>query len=107
MRTAQTFWRYHNKPRALPRRVLSHTPKPGAVAQVRQLMQQAIDAACASGLPRPLFPFTAADVETVYTHKTGVGKGLWFGLIDGRVFNDDGEPDSNDPDLYERANDGT
>ena len=104
MRTVQTFWRYHNKPRSIrPRRVLTHNPKPGTVAHVRQLMRQAIETAIASGLCRPLFPFEAADVAAIYTHKKDEGDGLWFALADGRVFSSSGEPDSRDPDAYEAA----
>lgn len=100
MRRVQTFWRYHNKPRPLSRRLVTQAPKPDSVAHVRQIMQKASDTAIASGLSRPLFPFEAADVETVYTHKHEAGQGLWFGLIDGRVFNSYGEQDSSEPVLY-------
>jgi hypothetical protein len=101
MRTVQTFWRYHNKPRSMrPRRVIASNPDPGTVEHIRHLMKQAADTAIAAGLPRPSFPFNAADVEAIYTHKRDAGDGLWFALIDGRVFRSDGDPDTNDPDAY-------
>ena len=103
MPRVETFWRYHAKPRPLPRvrQVVAHPPPdPGSVAHVRQLMKGITEAATAAGTPRPLFPFEAADVAAVYTHKRDTGDGLWFALHDGRVFRGDGEPDTNDPTAY-------
>jgi hypothetical protein len=108
MRTVHTFWRYHHKPRSVrSRHVLSHTPSPGTVAHIRHLMQRVIDTAMASGLPRPWFPFEASEVEAIYTHQHDTGAGLWFALVDGRVFNCHGDQDRSDPRLYEKADNGT
>lgn len=106
MRPVQTFWRYHQKPRSVRlRHVISHSPSPGTVAHIRHLMQQAVDAAIASGLPRPLFPFEASEVAAIYTRKKDTGDGLWFGLMDGRVFDSAGDAASNNPALYEQDHD--
>jgi hypothetical protein len=59
------------------------------------------------GLPRPLFPFEASEVKAIYAHKRDAGDGLWFALIDGRIFNSHGDQESGDPGLYEKGNDGT
>jgi hypothetical protein len=102
MSKIQTYWRYHEKPSyRRPRHVISHSPTPGTVAYIRHLMKQAIETAIASGLPRPLFPFEAGEVEAIYTRKKDEGDGLWFGLVDGRIFRSDGAQDSSDHDLYE------
>lgn len=105
MRSAPTFWRYHAKPRVTHTRpvVVRPAAAPGSVAYVRQLMQQAKDAADAAGYPRPWYPFEAADVVTIYTSKKDEGEGLWFGLFDGRIFAATGEPSSSDPTAYEAS----
>ena len=64
-------------------------------------MRQAVETALAAGTPRPLFPFEAGDVAAIYTHKRNACDGLWFALIDGRVFDHAGEPDSTNPEDYE------
>jgi hypothetical protein len=46
------------------------------------------------------FPFTADDVQAIYTLKFGddeSGDGLWFRLRDGRMFNGLGQPDKAPP----------
>jgi hypothetical protein len=101
MASGQSYWRYHNKPRSIrARRVIVHSPDPGTVAHIRQLMKMATETAIASGLPRPLFSFEASDV--VETHSMRLGEtGLWFRLHDGRVFSSTGEPAATKASDYE------
>lgn len=49
----------------------------------------------------PCFPFFSAEVLAVHHHKIGEGRGLWFRLRDGRVFNDRGSITDADPALYD------
>lgn len=48
------------------------------------------------------FPFFSVEVQEVHHHKIGEGRGLWFRLRDGRVFNDSGRITDSDPLLYDR-----
>lgn len=48
------------------------------------------------------FPFFSVEVQEVHHHKIGEGRGLWFRLRDGRVFNDRGRITDSDPLLYDR-----
>ena len=47
------------------------------------------------------YGFHCNQVETVHLHKHGVGKGCWFRLKDGRVFDWLGRPDETDRTYYE------
>lgn len=56
------------------------------VSRLHTLLMSRMSGEVWAGLPRPLFPFEAADVGAIYTHRHDAGDGLCFGLIDGRVF---------------------
>jgi hypothetical protein len=56
------------------------------------------------------FPFTADDVQTIYTLKFGddeAGDGLWFRLKDGRMFNGLGQPDKSPRSCFEQPYDAS
>ncbi|TAL36862.1 MAG: hypothetical protein EPN97_06000 [Alphaproteobacteria bacterium] len=44
--------------------------------------------------------FTANEVAGLYLQKSGVGKGIWFCLKDGRVYDAYGRLSENDPTKY-------
>jgi len=52
---------------------------------------------------KQLFGFTPQDVEGIYTYKDVEGKGVWFRLKDGRVFDKYGKPSSADHTLYDKG----
>ena len=52
---------------------------------------------------KQLFGFSPHDVEGIHTHKDDEGKGVWFRLKDGRVFNKQGKPSSADHAIYDKA----
>lgn len=58
------------------------------------------------GLMPPLdaLPFLPGDVREVHFYKIGAGRGLWFRLRDGRVFDDRGRLSASDPALYDLRN---
>lgn len=48
-----------------------------------------------------LFPFRAEDVSVMHFYKQGEGDGVWFRLLDDRVFDACGQPSESDLALYE------
>lgn len=92
MNRVQSCWRSHHKPRVMsqPLRVFSHTPNPGTLAQVRQLMKDLSDEAVRGGCARPRYPFQAGEVEAIYS-RCEAAEGTWFALHDGRIFSSLGE----------------
>jgi len=53
------------------------------------------------GDPSKYFGFDAADVEEIFTHKTGVGRGVWFKLKNGAIMNSYGECEYEDEGSYD------
>lgn len=51
--------------------------------------------------PETYFGFSAMDVEQMHYHMVGEGEGIWFRLLDGRVFDWQGRPSSPDRSLYD------
>jgi hypothetical protein len=49
------------------------------------------------------YGFAASDVHTFYSHKQGLGAGLYYRLRDGRVIDAGGQPHDPDPLLYDAA----
>jgi len=49
-----------------------------------------------------LFGFLPQDVEGIHVYKDGEGKGVWFRLKDGRVFDKHGKPSSADHAVYDK-----
>ena len=47
-----------------------------------------------------LFPFQPEDVYVVHFYKQGEGDGVWFRLLDDRVFDASGQPSESDLALY-------
>jgi Cu/Zn superoxide dismutase len=52
---------------------------------------------------KQLFGFLPQDVEGIHLHKDGEGKGVWFRLKDGRVFDKLGKPSSADRAIYDKV----
>jgi hypothetical protein len=50
--------------------------------------------------PEAFYGFRALDVSEMYFHKAGVGRGLWYRLKDGRVFDGQGRRSSRRRALY-------
>lgn len=82
----QSFWRSHNRPRAVAtRHVLAHHTTPGSLAHIRQLMKILAEEAVRAGYTRPSYGFEAGEVEAIY-QRCGEIEGTWFALHDGRIF---------------------
>jgi hypothetical protein len=54
---------------------------------------------------KQLFGFLPRDVEGIHLQKEGEGKGVWFRLKDGRVFDKLGKPSSADRGVYDKTDD--
>jgi hypothetical protein len=50
-----------------------------------------------------VFAFRPQDVEGIFTHKIGVGDGIWFCLKDGRIFDARGQVSEADRSCYGEA----
>ena len=55
----------------------------------------------AASTPEEFFGFHHRQVKTVHFHKMGSGKGIWFRLHCGRVFDELAKPCANDPEMYD------
>lgn len=50
--------------------------------------------------PEDFYGFDASDVITLYEYKLGTGRGLWFRLADGRVFDSAGRYSHHEDEWY-------
>jgi hypothetical protein len=50
--------------------------------------------------PEELYGFRAFDVSEIHRYKAGVGRGVWYRLKDGRVFDREGKPSRRDRAWY-------
>jgi hypothetical protein len=53
--------------------------------------------------PEEFYGFNAEDVARVHLYKQGIGKGVWFRLNDGRVFDFTGKPSEPERHWYEAS----
>jgi hypothetical protein len=68
---------------------------------IRRHLRLAQRLADIAGVPRPSFPFEIRDVVAIHTRHADHGDGVWFRLASGRVFRDNGEPDTTRVDAYD------
>jgi len=52
--------------------------------------------------PEEFFGFDHKQVQTVHSHKKGLGKGTWFRLACGRVVDEVADASCRDPELYDQ-----